>query len=71
MSIQIQKYRQRQEPDWFRKVRETFGDLIYDTRVEVLGIDTYRKYTFNYDQETQRLTSILLDYYQKSFVKWK
>jgi hypothetical protein len=67
----IQTYRQRTEPYWFSKVRETFGNLIYDTRVEVLGIDTYRKYKIEYEPNTNSVNKILLDLYQKSFVTFR
>lgn len=71
MSMQEYVFLKRQEPYWFTRVRETFGDLIYDTKVEVLGIDIYRKITFNYDPENGTTNKIVLDYYQKSFIKWR
>jgi len=71
MSMQEYVILKRREPYWFTKVRETFRDLIYDTKVEVLGIDIYRKITFNYDLKNGTTNKIVLDYYQKSFIKWR
>lgn len=64
MSRQSYQYQQRNEPRWFTRARKTFGALIYNTSIEVLGIDTYRKYAVSNNR-------LLLDYCQKSFVKWK
>ena len=71
MSLQQSRYHQKEEPYWFSKAKQTFGSLIYDTRIEVLGIDTYRKISMSYDSSTGTLNKVLLDYYQKSFVEWR
>jgi len=70
MSVQQYILRQKQEPLWFKKVRETFGDLIYDIRIEVLGIDIYRKISLNYNPYENALR-IILDYSERNFIKWR
>lgn len=70
MSLQKYYVHQKKEPHWFSKVRETFGVLIYDTKIEVLGIDTCRKFLVNYDS-SGILNRTILDSYQKSFIKWR
>jgi len=70
MSVQQCTLKQQQEPLWFKKVRETFGVLIYDTKIEVLGIDIYRKISLNYNPYENAL-KIILDYSERSFIKWR
>jgi len=71
MSQQQYRYDQKQEPYWFTKARQTFGSLIYDARIGVLGIDTFRRISMSCDSSTGILNRVLLDYHQKSFVKWR
>jgi len=70
MLVQRYTFREKQEPLWFSKVRETFGNLIYDTRIEVLGIDIYKKISLKYDPYESAL-KIILDYSERSYIKWR
>jgi len=70
MSVQQCILGQKQEPLWFSKVRETFGDLIYDTKIKVLGIDIYKKISVNYDSYENAL-KIILDYSERNFIRWR
>ena len=66
MLLQSYTYLTKREPEWFTRVRRTFGSLIYDTSVQELGMDTRIKRTIDYD-----LNRITLDIITRCYVRWK
>lgn len=67
MSLQYYAYLLRREPQWFTRVRRVFGDLIYDTSVKELGIDT----KISYSVIRSEIDQVILDVISRCYVRWK